>query len=138
METEPTTEPLEKIVDSPKTEVKGNNIDIGRIGINTLFYGLSGLAFPNPSVAAPLTAIIGFAATTYDEVKREGMDLFYPAIGLLTGGLLGRVFGPDSSSVLGGIISYGGGLAGGAVGAYKSWFSKDPKQMDYLDNQKNL
>ncbi|MEK6845447.1 MAG: hypothetical protein AABY26_01705 [Nanoarchaeota archaeon] len=111
---------LENIVNTESEK----DIRLGRIALTTLGYGFVGAMFDDAHVVAPLTAAIGLSASVYDEVKKRGMDLFWPGMGMLVGGLIGTAFDADSNKYFPHIFSYGGAALGGALGFYKSYLNR--------------
>lgn len=98
------------------------DISLRRIALVTLCYGTAGalIGHEHAYVIAPATALIGAGASVYDEVKKRGMNLFWPGMGMLVGGLIGSIFEGDSNKNFSPFLSYGGAALGGALGFYKS------------------
>lgn len=104
------------------------DIRLGRIAITTLGYGFVGAFFVNDTVIAPLTASLGLGASLYDEFKQKGMNLVWPAAGILVGGFIGSLFDIDQNQYAPYILSYGGATLGGALGFYKSYISRETSE----------
>jgi len=113
-----------KLEDVVTTENK-KDIRLSRIALATLGYGFVGAFFVEDTVIAPLTASIGLGASLYDELKQKGMNLVWPAAGILAGGFLGSLFDIDHNQYAPHILSYGGATLGGALGFYKSHISRE-------------
>ncbi len=91
--------------------------------ITTWGYGVIGACFKNAVIIAPLTATIGLAASIYDEVKKKGMDLSLPGMGILMGGLMGSLF--DANNYFHNALAYTGATIGGLLGFYKSYLTRE-------------
>ena len=61
---------LENIV---KKEGK-KDINLGRIALTTLGYGIIGCFFNDSETIAPITAAFGCTLAVYDEVKQKGLN----------------------------------------------------------------
>ena len=111
-----------------KTQKK--DMDLGRIALTTLGYGLVGSLAPDPDIIVPLSATIGLAASTYDEIKVKNLDLSTPAIAATIGGFVGSIFDvPELNEYLPHLTTYVGILVGGALGTYNSFRTKDNKPL---------
>jgi len=102
-----------------------NDINLERIALTTLGYGLLGTLFEDDTIMAPLTATIGLGASMYDEFKQKGMNLVTPAAGIFVGGLMGSLFDINANEYVPNILSYGGAVLGGGLGFYKSYKRSD-------------
>ncbi len=116
----------DKLEDIVAAENK-KDISLGRIALVTLSYGTAGalIGHEHAYVIAPATALIGAGASVYDEVKKKGMNLFWPGMGMLVGGLIGELFKVEyNQQYFPHILSYGGAALGGALGFYKSYLNR--------------
>ncbi|RMD58310.1 hypothetical protein D6825_01265 [Candidatus Woesearchaeota archaeon] len=114
-------ETLEKRVRGNEASDFEDGLDLGRIALTTIGYGLAGSLFPNPSITAPAGAAIGCIASVYDEAAKRGLDLFTPAVGGIIGGFVGSFFEvPYLNDIVPHLTVYVGALIGGSLGAYNS------------------
>ena len=98
-----------------------NNKDISRIFHTTTSSAMVGLVMPNPEITIPISAMVGFTISVYDETKKIGLDMAPIGVCSLLGCFFGSVFNnyeqyidnyiPDS-------ITYAGILLGAGIGTY--------------------
>ena len=93
----------------------GKSIDLTRVALTTIGYGLIGSLCDN---TVPIAAV-GCGAVVYDEITHKGMDMFVPAVSIGVGCLIGHLFTNSPSSVPS-IASY----VGGALGFYNSYVTR--------------
>ena len=110
---------LDNLTNLEQTRLSRKSLDLGRIALTTIGYGMVGSLFNNPDIVAPITASIGFSWSLYDEYKHEGMNLFAPAVGIVLGGVVGEQF--NINVKLENVLAYTGATIGGALVLYNSW-----------------
>ena len=117
---------LDNLTNLEQTRLSRKSLDLMRITLNTIGYGVAGRFFSNhPELVVPTTAGIGFALTLYDEYKEKGMDLCTPAVGIFIGGGLANILFHQTDAEE--FMPYVGAVIGGALGMYNSWRERTGK-----------